>query len=503
MDENSNVKQEQKLSELRMEIMGILLKLVDKDAASVEKLKAISQDLLKFQANIRTEIMRVLMLPTSEGRTRPPAGDCSQCEALKNITTEVENLIACAEKEEEPAGDEAEAPPAADAQADDAGGELEITETAECPPPEMFIMSLITMIESIDKEIENLYNFIIKSTDEEERSKFTKELQDYKAKRDTIDDLITKLTGEEDPEKIKKAVKRGLTRIGSELKSQLAECQSQCDTGGCDSCGADVLFEAVDKMEELNSTLTSGDSDEEKLENVRSEMIKYITEVNTKNRDILIQKAQDGALEQCEEEKRNVYETIKGPMWMLVNSTIFGSIEETQVMAVALIDLMKGLKVQFCGVEDGDPIRDIGDEGPNCQWEEYQQTKEYLEKIDDLIQDNLFKSTDDGSKLNAILGFVEIQSQFDTRVKKLFENELICSEEATFIKKTYMDQLQACMIEFMSPRVKFSEMSRQDRIQCTKNLRTTMETRMADLLRVELENSLNDIGPEASEVTET
>jgi len=58
------------------------------------------------------------------------------------------------------------------------------------------------------------------------------------------------------------------------------------------------------------------------------------------------------------------------------------------------------------------------------------------------------------------------------------------------------------MIEFMSPRVKFSEMSRQDRIQCTKNLRTTMETRMADLLRVELENSLNDIGPEASEVTE-
>jgi len=92
---------------------------------------------------------------------------------------------------------------------------------------------------------------------------------------------------------------------------------------------------------------------------------------------------------------------------------------------------------------------------------------------------------------------------FDTRVKKLFENELICPEEATFIKKTYMDQLNACMIEFMSPRVKFSEMSRQDRIQCTKNLRTTMETRMADLLRIELENSLNDIGPEADEVTES
>ena len=64
-------------------------------------------------------------------------------------------------------------------------------------------------------------------------------------------------------------------------------------------------------MEEMNSTLASEDSDEEKLENVRSEMIKYITDINTKNRELLIQKAQDGYLEQCEDEKRNVYERIK------------------------------------------------------------------------------------------------------------------------------------------------------------------------------------------------
>ena len=50
---------------------------------------------------------------------------------------------------------------------------------------------------------------------------------------------------------------------------------------------------------------------EEKQENIRSEMIKYITDLNNKNRELLIQKAQDGALEQCEEEKRNVYERIK------------------------------------------------------------------------------------------------------------------------------------------------------------------------------------------------
>ena len=43
-DESQNVKQEEMLSEFRMEIMTILLKLVNKDAASVEKLKLISQD---------------------------------------------------------------------------------------------------------------------------------------------------------------------------------------------------------------------------------------------------------------------------------------------------------------------------------------------------------------------------------------------------------------------------------------------------------------------------
>ena len=61
----------------------------------------------------------------------------------------------------------------------------------------------------------------------------------------------------------------------------------------------------------MNSTLASEDSNEEKQENIRSEMIKYITDLNNKNRELLIQKAQDGSLEQCEEEKRNVYERIK------------------------------------------------------------------------------------------------------------------------------------------------------------------------------------------------
>ena len=77
-------------------------------------------------------------------------------------------------------------------------------------------------------------------------------------------------------------------------------------------------------------------------------------------------------------------------MWMLVNSTIFNGIDETQVMVDALIDLMKGLKVQFCGVEEGDPVRVLDEEGPNCQWEEYQQTKEYLEKVQSTLNELVY-----------------------------------------------------------------------------------------------------------------
>ena len=73
--------------------------------------------------------------------------------------------------------------------------------------------------------------------------------------------------------------------------------------------------------------------------------------------------------------------TTRGPMWMLVNSTIFSESTETRIMVETLIEMMKGLKVQFCGVEEGDPIRNLADDGPNCQWEEYQQTREYLEKV--------------------------------------------------------------------------------------------------------------------------
>ena len=49
------------------------------------------------------------------------------------------------------------------------------------------------------------------------------------------------------------------------------------------------------------------------------------------------------------------------------------------------------------------------------------------------------------------------------------------------------------MAEFMNQKLKFADLSRLQRISCTKGLRNSMESRMSELLKSELEKSLNDI----------
>ena len=62
-----------------------------------------------------------------------------------------------------------------------------------------------------------------------------------------------------------------------------------------------------------------------------------------------------------------------------------------------------------------------------------------------------------------------------------------------FILALPRTQLSKCMAEFMSGKVKFSKLSRLERISCSRTLRNIMEVRMNWLLRTELENSLDDI----------
>lgn len=493
-DPEQNIKQEEMLSEFRMEIMTILLKLVDKDAASIDKLKEISQDLLRFKMSISNEIMRMLMLPqaTSSGKQAQPTGDCSECDVLKDISFKIENLVACADKEEGEDAQEQEQEPEADAAAEDGSGD-KAKPGDECMPPAMYAMELIGVNELIDTEIKNLYNNIVTTTEEEERQKLFKKLEEYKSLRNTVDDMITKLMSQTDDDKLKKLVKRSLGRVNTELKTKLKDCQAQCGPGGCESCAADVLYDAIAKMNDYKTFFNNTDDEEAKKEFVRADVIKYINDNNNEAREILIKKATEGEIDECEQEKSDIYKMTKAPMWMLVNTTIFSGIDELEVMVDAMIIQLEELLQQYCGSDVVTPSTNTGDDGPNCEWEEYEQTKEYLIKVDEIIQEALFKAKDDSAQMTALLGFVDIQGQYDKRVKKLFEDELVCPDEVKMIKKEYMPQLNKCMAEFMNGKLKFSEMSRLQRISCTKELRNAMESRMGKLLQFELEKSLNEI----------
>jgi len=499
IDPEQNIKQEQMLSEFRMEIMTILLKLVDKDAASIDKLKEISQDLLRFKMSISNEIMRMLMLPqVATGKQTQPTGDCSECDVLKEISFKIENLVACADKEEgeDAAAQEQEAEDAGAAAEDGSGDKAEPGE--ECMPPAMYAMDLIGVNELIDTEIKNLYNNIVTSTGEDERQKLFKQLEDYKSLRNTVDDMITKLMSQTDDEKLKKLVKRSLGRVNTELKTKLKDCQAQCGPGGCESCAADVLYDAIAKMNDYRTFFNNTDDEEAKKEFVRTDMIKYINDNNNEAREILIKKATEGEIDDCEKEKADIYKMTKAPMWMLVNTTIFSGVDELEVMVDAMITQLEELLIQYCGSDEVVSAPQTGDDGPNCEWEEYEQTKEYLIKVDEIIQESLFKAKDDSAQMTALLGFVDIQGLYDKRVKKLFEEELVCPDEVKMIKKEYMTQLNKCMAEFMNGKLKFSEMSRLQRISCTKELRNAMESRMGKLLQFELEKSLNEIETESA-----
>ena len=92
--------------------------------------------------------------------------------------------------------------------------------------------------------------------------------------------------------------------------TKLKECQAQCE-GGCESCAADVLYDAIAKMKDYITFFNNTDDEEAKKEFVRSDMIKYINDNNKEARDILIIKATEGSVDDCQQEKLDIYKITK------------------------------------------------------------------------------------------------------------------------------------------------------------------------------------------------
>ena len=94
--------------------------------------------------------------------------------------------------------------------------------------------------------------------------------------------------------------------------------------GGCDSCAADVLFDAMVKMDDYKNQINQSinaqadAAEDEKaalsadlMESVRSDAIKYITDINAKSTEIIKTKIEAGELEKCDQDKLDVYNRTK------------------------------------------------------------------------------------------------------------------------------------------------------------------------------------------------
>merc|ERR1719189_3086521 len=80
------------------------------------------------------------------------------------------------------------------------------------------------------------------------------------------------------------------------------------------------------------------EEEDDKKEFIREDLINFINKINEEARNLLKQKvnSETGELEKCEKEKLKVINDCKGPMWMLVNTTIFDTLENVVGMVAAM-----------------------------------------------------------------------------------------------------------------------------------------------------------------------
>ena len=64
---------------------------------------------------------------------------------------------------------------------------------------------------------------------------------------------------------------------------------------------------------------------------------------------------------------------------ILVNATIFGELAEVETVITTMVSMLEKLIEDYC-TEGKVPDKPHNPQ-PNCEWEEYTETKEYLEKV--------------------------------------------------------------------------------------------------------------------------
>merc|ERR1712066_1203242 len=252
-----NIKQEAFLNELRMDIMGVLLMLVEKDADNLDALQAVGKELLAIRMKIVAKNMQLIMLRDRGGATTTP-GDCD-CEPFESLAETIDP-----EKVKEVGGGEA----------------LETGKVLE---------HLNMQLMSVDSAVEVKYMDILQEDDEEKRKELEDGLFDLKEVSNCLNDVMLEVSatmkdGETDSNKLKRVIERNLNQCTSMVKRQLKQCKENCPTGAgpCDSCGADLIDEIVNKLKDWELIMSEGDeADEGKRDDVRDEALTFLNTLDS------------------------------------------------------------------------------------------------------------------------------------------------------------------------------------------------------------------------------
>jgi len=429
---DQGVNQEQFLSMIRMDVMTVLLSLIELDAATPDKLKEIGRQLLSVRTKVNVEITRIIMLRET-GIVRPKSdGDCD-CGILKDIVDGLNKVVNSGEEETEvvEVGDEegAEEVPEEETPAEEEGAED--SGEGEMSPIEGLTMVLM----DIDARIGSLYNEILSELDEEKRSVASEELQNLKEISSQLNEVISKMV-DSDAEKMVKLVDRDVTKIRNDVERQLNQCREKCPSD-CESCGSEKIEELKLKLAEYKSIIEDLEEEDAK-DSVRNDLMQYLTTANGEMTTLLTQKAEseEGVLPDCEAEQLKVLEAIKGPLWMMVNITIFGNEATMTEMIIALEAALDDMSREYCSQEPRLP--EPTTDGNTCDLEEINAARQFISDIDVVISESLFKTEDDEARKKAMLGFIELKSAMDDRVRQLFNDNLKCHDEVKQLKNVYM-----------------------------------------------------------------
>lgn len=486
--EGQNINQEAFLTSTRMEVMAVLLALIEKDAATAEKLQEVGKQLLAIRTRVNGEITNMIMLRTALVR-RVTTGDCD-CGILPDVVEGLTGLTEKKDDKEEGDGEvveEGDEPAEGDNEAEGKSGE-------EGGDDKIGALTMILM--DVDAEIRNLYNLILSELDEEKREELSEKLQDHKQLSNQMHEVLsTKLLalrsreGSEDA--IERIFKRDVKNIRNDAERMLKNCQKSCPSQ-CDSCGAEKILELESKLEDYKLTLEA-DAEEDAKDQIRGDLMNYLTSTSQEMTELLKEKAEaeEGVLEECAQQKLDVITKIKGPLWMMVNITIFGNKDTMNEMITALEAALEEMRTEYCGSE-GTPRIEEPETTDECDINEIEQAKTWIVDIDDIISKYLFKEGEDDSRKNAMLGYIDLKASMDDRVRKLFQDNLTCKEEVEQIKNIYTNMLTECLAELMNPRLRFDELDRSSKVQCIKSLRVTIEDRRGELLMREIEQRIRD-----------